>query len=276
MEAMLREEEKFRQNKLLAERVLNAAPEPKEIYRSVSSLAVAQRPPQRIDTQAEPPQPKTIRPAQTADASAAADRAEALRQRVVSLEETNAMLNYRVSQLEGAVAVLARLVDHPLVQEALEGQVQPPVHQRQERGADDEETEDEQQAEADDADADGADNDIENDDDSSKDFKRLRQGKGEFIPPQKKKWYELVAMIKEMKPNNGYPIRSLIIAAIESAKADPLYAKSNIPERLEKSLDNYCRKSAGPTKRAALQVLDSVWQFVSEPLPHSAKKQRSE
>ncbi len=75
-----------------------------------------------------------------------------------------------------------------------------------------------------------------------------------------------------MKPNNGYPIRSVILAAIDSAKADPLYASSNIPERLERSLDNYCRKSAGPTKRAALQVLDSVWQFVQQPLGPALEK----
>jgi len=95
-------------------------------------------------------------------------------------------------------------------------------------------------------------------------LKRSKSGKPTDVDVSKKKWYELIALIKEMKPNNGYPIKCLILAAIDSARADPVYVDSNIPQRLEQSLENYCRKSAGPTKRAALQVLDSVWQFVQQ------------
>jgi hypothetical protein len=50
---------------------------------------------------------------------------EALKRRVNSLEENNAVLQHRVGQLEAAVAVLARLVEHPLVKQALDGQDEP-------------------------------------------------------------------------------------------------------------------------------------------------------
>ena len=188
--------------------------------------------------------------------AAGTDSPSALRHRLSSLEECNALLQHRVGQLESAVAVLARLVEHPLVQEAIEGT----------------------DAAAGQA-ANGAQGDPENGGDATEgeegDSPRGQKRKdGEGSAP-KKKWYELIALIKEMKPNNGYPIRSLIIAAIESAKADPLYANSNIPERLERSMDNYCRKSAGPTKRAALQVLDSVWQFVQQPIENMNKKPKN-
>jgi len=298
LEAMMMEEERFKSNKLMAERVLSVAPAQPTVSNGFMLTGGSLLKPPSVSGA---PGPLTDLEALMPSATPASD--EALKRRVNSLEENNAVLQHRVGQLEAAVAVLARLVEHPLVKQALDGQdepdEEPPVKVQKvdvkgkavrssSRSAEKNKTgnfsapekveriiarvsRDRSGSEgAEDAQSsggeDGEDGDADNEEnDLLKSLKRSKSGKvtvdGDV---SKKKWYELIALIKEMKPNNGYPIKCLILAAIESARADPVYADSNIPARLEQSLENYCRKSAGPTKRSALQVLDSVWQFVQQ------------
>eukprot|EP00951_Prasinocladus_malaysianus_P042766 scaffold523944_cov35-Prasinocladus_malaysianus.AAC.1 len=120
---------------------------------------------------------------------------EALRRRVSSLEESNGLLQHRVGQLEAAVAVLARLVEHPLVQEALDGGGEEPTS-GQAHGSG------HQQAGTNgDANGEGDTNgDAEPDNEEMlRSLKRSRSGKPD-PNPSKKKWYELIALIKSKGP----------------------------------------------------------------------------
>ena len=69
-------------------------------------------------------------------------------------------------------------------------------------------------------------------------------------------WEELIEEIRTMKPNNGYPVRVNITAAIKSATVQQVHRSSEVARRLAYSLSLYCRKSCGATKQEALKVLE--------------------
>lgn len=71
-----------------------------------------------------------------------------------------------------------------------------------------------------------------------------------------KPWFELIEEIRCMKPNNGFPIKVNIFAAIMSATSHPLFKSPDAAKGLRKAFqDNYCRKSCGATKQAVLKIL---------------------
>ena len=77
-------------------------------------------------------------------------------------------------------------------------------------------------------------------------------------------WHELIEEIRTMKPNNGYPVRVNITAAIKSATVHQVHRSADVARRLAYSLSLYCRKSCGATKQEALKVLE---------LAHDAREQ---
>ena len=69
-------------------------------------------------------------------------------------------------------------------------------------------------------------------------------------------WHELIEEIRTLKPNNGYPFRVNITAAIKSATAHQVPRSAEVARRLAHSLSLYSRKSCGATKQEALKVLE--------------------
>eukprot|EP00873_Tetraselmis_striata_P004069 jgi/Tetstr1/424333/TSEL_014899.t1 len=70
-----------------------------------------------------------------------------------------------------------------------------------------------------------------------------------------KPWFELIQEIRSMKPNNGYPIKVHVAAAMRSAQEHPVHRDPRVPELLMQALDGYARKSCGATKQKALATL---------------------
>eukprot|EP00873_Tetraselmis_striata_P023670 jgi/Tetstr1/443934/TSEL_031886.t1 len=68
-------------------------------------------------------------------------------------------------------------------------------------------------------------------------------------------WFDLIQEIHAMKPNNGYPIKVNIAAAIRSAQEHPHHKNAQVPILLTQALDGYARKSCGTTKQKALATL---------------------
>lgn len=68
-------------------------------------------------------------------------------------------------------------------------------------------------------------------------------------------WFELIAEVRQMKPNNGYPVRCNIVAAIKSAATHDLHRNMEVARLLAGTLAKYSRKCCSATKNEALQIL---------------------